>query len=347
MRNARSTATAFKRGIIRFHAKTLFATWPKCAIPADVLLETIKLQWKGQPGDGSGSGGNLDWAIVAEELHADGTPHLHAVIKWHRKLDLRTFDMFDRLTDQHGNYQSCRNIRDVVKYVTKYDKFVWTGRDPQSIIEKKKPINTEIAEKIIQGSSCGELCFEYPGYMALHFKQYYLYQSIVNAELLRKLIIPFVSIEVKGDHAIQEWIESAIYQERGFRAKQLYLWGKPGIGKSRLAHKLAEHCHTYHVGYEGWWCSYLDTEQLVIFDEFSGQYSPMFMNTFLDGNVHELKRKGLPRLLKKNKVPCIILANDPPRMLYELKHSSNVIDAFIDRLLIIEVKDKINIECIT
>lgn len=330
--SAMRTSIGGRNRVFRFHSKTLFATWPKCSIPEDVVLSNIKERW----------GDTIEWAVVAQEKHKDGDKHIHAVIKWINRLDIRTFKSFDDICGQHGNYQPCRNIRNSVIYVTKCDKFVWTGRDPATIIAKKKPLNAEIAERIIKGEGCAKLCFEYPGYMSLHYKQLHLFESVVIAEKLRTEVIKFTEVECNNT-LILEWIQSAIYKERGFRAPQIYIWGKPGIGKSRVAQKLGEHCHTYHVGYEGWWCSYKDTEDLVIFDEFSGQYTPMFMNTFLDGNIHELKRKGMQRMLKKNKVPCMILANSPPDIVYDGQYPPAVINAFCDRLLIIEVTSEIDI----
>lgn len=62
--------------------------------------------------------------VVAKESHADGEPHLHAYVKF--QTGLRTTEFTPRLDvdGHHGNYQSARSFRSVVKYVTKDGDYI-------------------------------------------------------------------------------------------------------------------------------------------------------------------------------------------------------------------------------
>lgn len=74
----------------RIQAKGWFLTWPKCPISKEDALELLKA-----------TGELTEW-VVASELHQDGTPHLHAFLKYSRKVDFKV-DRWD-LGTYHGNY---------------------------------------------------------------------------------------------------------------------------------------------------------------------------------------------------------------------------------------------------
>ena len=58
--------------------------------------------------------------VVAEEEHKTGDPHLHAVIQFEKRVDMKDcMPMLDALTGKHGNYQNVRSAKRVLKYVCK------------------------------------------------------------------------------------------------------------------------------------------------------------------------------------------------------------------------------------
>ena len=69
--------------------------------------------------------------MVAEEKHEDGSPHLHAYIRYVKKLDVRKTDYFDLVgtdgTRYHGNYQTAKCSAAVVKYCTKEGSYLEIG----------------------------------------------------------------------------------------------------------------------------------------------------------------------------------------------------------------------------
>jgi hypothetical protein len=94
----------------RIQAKGWFLTWPKCNVSKEDALELLKA-----------TGELAEW-VVASELHNDGTPHLHAFIKYTRKVDFKV-DRWD-LGTYHGNYQVAKCWRAVEKYCKKDGDYI-------------------------------------------------------------------------------------------------------------------------------------------------------------------------------------------------------------------------------
>ena len=83
------------------------------------------------------------------------------------------------------------------------------------------------------------------------------------------------------------------------------------MGKTRLKEQLAQYLSIYEPGYDAeWFDDYEDGKyDLVVFDEFKGQYKPTVMNTWLDGQYTTLRRRGRTPVRKRQRVPCIVLSN--------------------------------------
>lgn len=68
----------------RISAKLLFVTYPQCPASKedirDYILEVIP---------------HVEWMILAKEMHADGNPHLHVLIKGKKKIDSKNSRFLD------------------------------------------------------------------------------------------------------------------------------------------------------------------------------------------------------------------------------------------------------------
>jgi len=73
---------------------------------------------------------------IARELHEDGEPHLHAVVRWARRRRLVGADCFD-LEGRHPNVQRPRSLRDVLAYVRKSDNTCLDSEPPLSCPEPR------------------------------------------------------------------------------------------------------------------------------------------------------------------------------------------------------------------
>lgn len=77
----------------------------------------------------------LEAWIIAQELHEDGQPHLHAWLNLDRKVNIGDPRIFD-VEGFHPNLQGCRSNKDVIKYVTKGG--VWISSMTEEEIENLK-----------------------------------------------------------------------------------------------------------------------------------------------------------------------------------------------------------------
>lgn len=124
----------------RKQVKTLFLTYPRCRLPKERILEHLRTI------------DQVNEYVVAKELHEDGEPHLHAYVKF--QTGLRTAEFTPRLDvdGHHGNYQSARSFRSVVKYVTKDGDYITNLSDVMLETPQAKRIKLvqQIEEKSIK-----------------------------------------------------------------------------------------------------------------------------------------------------------------------------------------------------
>lgn len=94
-------------------AKQWFLTYPQCPVPKEMVLKYLEPM-------------GIAEYVIAEEVHKDGSPHIHAYIKLNQKRRFRSdlFDFDDLGTKYHGNYQSVRNYDDVVEYCKKDGNYI-------------------------------------------------------------------------------------------------------------------------------------------------------------------------------------------------------------------------------
>lgn len=95
----------------RFNAATIFLTYPQCNLTREALLEQLQAIFE------------IKDYVIAQETHQDGSPHLHAFLKFERKINKRTADFADVL-GFHPNITAPRSIKAVITYVEKVSDFV-------------------------------------------------------------------------------------------------------------------------------------------------------------------------------------------------------------------------------
>lgn len=93
-----------------FQAQTIFLTYPQCTLTKEELLLALQDRF------------DVKDYIVAQELHADGTPHLHAYLKLEARIHKRTADFAD-IQGFHPNITAPRSVKAVMKYVSKVGDF--------------------------------------------------------------------------------------------------------------------------------------------------------------------------------------------------------------------------------
>lgn len=192
-------------GTFRLNSRYVFLTYAKCSTPKAEMRTFLE-------GLGAESG------LVAQEAHEDGEPHLHCVIDWGRKKNVRDARAFD-YDGVHPNVQSPKKISSVVKYCSKEDDEpeVWgTTFDQESLVKELLLCKTKHAAQMFLLDRVG---------MHPRFNTWIdIWASrpkVVNViEIPPK---PWWALVPKGDQLMSE----------GGRPKGLWLKGPPECGKTR------------------------------------------------------------------------------------------------------------------
>lgn len=103
----------------RCNCRSFFLTYPRCDSSRQELLEFL-----------CGLEPSWVYVTVGEETHADGSPHLHALVVTAKKRDIRDAAHFN-FNGHHCNVQPARNVSDVAAYVQKENCFVEIGNRPK------------------------------------------------------------------------------------------------------------------------------------------------------------------------------------------------------------------------
>lgn len=200
----------------RIQAKGWFLTWPKCDVPKEKALELLKLT------------GAISEYVIAREVHADGDFHLHAFLKYERKVDFKS-DKWD-LGSHHGNYQVAKSWRAVERYCKKDGDYI-SSLDLLSACQKKAKNNQEL--------------------LSMSAKEAVL-QGKINLLQLPALI------KAKGMYDMLEEAKDCS-DVRG-----IWYWGKPGVGKSHRARE--ENPSLYIKAQNKWWDGYRGQEAVLLDD---------------------------------------------------------------------------------
>lgn len=102
----------------KFDSRSFFVTYPQSGelTPQQVL-------------DHLGTVGVLTWARAALEQHEDGSPHIHAIEQWDRRVQTRNERFLD-VGGKHPNIQSPRQLQAAIRYVSKDGQFTDIGAVP-------------------------------------------------------------------------------------------------------------------------------------------------------------------------------------------------------------------------
>lgn len=106
MSNASSSSSIHPS--FRINAKSFFITYPQCPKTKEEVKAFLE------------SKAPLSYYLIGQELHQDGNPHIHAVVTYKRKLNVKSSRFFD-LDEYHGNVQPARNMQALKVYITKED----------------------------------------------------------------------------------------------------------------------------------------------------------------------------------------------------------------------------------
>lgn len=344
-----SLPTPKKKPSFCLQCSKILLTFPQCTLSPDQALERCK------------KFETLLWAIVAQEKHQDGSPHLHVVMMFKEKLRLqgkKGMSVLDEIGGKHGDYKAVGkrtcDLVNTVKYVVKDGNYVTHGIDVENFLSQSKPnakansgVWAAAASKLVAGTTIADLNAWNPSFVCNNLKKLQDYSQWLarRADQTKKELLVRVGQEIPTSSGLKliAWMNLNLTLDqtgsRPMRQKQLWLYGPPGIGKTTLCLTLSNYLRIYTVpNDEDFYDDYEDEcYDLVVFDEFKGQKKIQWMNSFLDGQPKPLRKKGSQYVKRKN-LPCIILSNFSPAQCYHKafnQHASQLAP-LLDRLEIIE-----------
>jgi len=259
---------------------------------------------------------NQTWYIVAREKHQDGQFHLHVAVELAAEFTSNDAAFADVLCGQHGNYQAMKNMRKCVEYVTKDGDYIAQGIDVASVLKKKGKSSKflEATKLISAGKELKDLDAWDPGFVMQHkrkIEEYSVWKKSWKVLESRLPWPPTVTVESGSvEEQIVDWLMTNIQKERVLRQPQLYLHGKPGVGKTTMVMNLEKYLKIYYIPKDEDFYNLWEDQKydLAVLDEFRGQKTIQWMNAWLDGQPNCLRVKG-SQVMKMQKIPTIILSN--------------------------------------
>lgn len=335
-----SSSTPSTRNNFRIQAKNLFLTWPQNDEVMEVVIERIKAAW-----DDSW----LEFAIVCEEEHKSGEPHLHAVValkkKW-SKAGAPGLRFLDALAEKHGNYKPCKHLLASVIYVTKEGKWVSHGIDVGEYLaaaKKKTSTKATLVEAALKsGASLKTIAEEYGGFVMMNLAKLKTYQQQVQEwnQAPTKTWIPLEKNSSLSEplQQLSTWLNNNLGEStRHLRQKQLLLSSPPGLGKTWMTEMLKDYMTVYKHPGSKWFDGFTEGHhQLMVFDEFVNNVPANVMNKAVDGSGVSLEVKG-GVTLKLTNIPVMVLTNLTYLDLYPGANSA-VREAFLDRFTYIRLE---------
>lgn len=234
-----------------FHinARHYFLTWPQCNEDKhDVhkFLKGIQL---------------VQCVSIAQELHQDGHPHLHAVVSFSKKKNIKNARFFD-YEGAHCNIQACKSLQDSLDYIQK--------EDTEAIIEHKSEASWDT---IVNDCTSKEEFYKamqtnYPRDYVLNKQRldYYADQKWPIAP--STWLAPGWAKPSVGNSAMEGWVKNALNPIEGERTKTLVLIGPTRLGKTYWARSRAPHLYFNDaINMRQWWKTDKSHYAIVILDD--------------------------------------------------------------------------------
>lgn len=332
----------------RLRAKNLFLTYPQCPLTKEQCLErlTDTLATLGR---------GISRIVVGQELHQDGNTHLHVFATLNTLLSSTLPSVLDLSGDQqgqnwHGNYQAAKNVDAAIRYVVKDGNWIARpeGWDPTAHNRGEARHSTldMVIAAINEGRSLQEMWEEAPSTVLIHKRK--IEEMISQRSLWTQVgslvsIVPILSgpvVMALSGNPLWTWLATNLLQTRKPRQPQLFMWGEPGIGKTRLVTALRRYLRVYDVPQEDFYDMYQDGDfDLAVLDEFKGWKTIQWMNSWLQGTPMCLRKKGSQAMKLKN-IPTLVIANRDITSIY--RNTSQVyLDALIQRFFMLNATSEI------
>jgi hypothetical protein len=158
--------------------------------------------------------------------------------------------------------------------------------------------------KDMQGAAANLLLKRKPGFQLIT-------RSLIESRLTSQELKTYDSWS--GYQTIVDHLNDVVLHrcKRPFKSPQLFLVGRPNIGKTSLVRQIQKHNSVYHLNVSNWYPNYRDGVYTLFFwDEFKlkGGMSHTDLLKFLQGSPMDLQYKGGSSLKQDN--PLIIMTSN-------------------------------------
>lgn len=325
----------------KFHlnSKNIYLTFPRNETPKELVAERLA-KWAADRNT------KITGLIIAQEHHEDGGLHLHSLLVLDRPFQTTKADCFDFAAGKHGNYQGAREPWRIVRYCRKSDPAPHAfGVLPEEMNSRVKPTEA-VVKRIKEGASLNEIRDEFPAMYLRSKRQIVEFHADEQLKKAKHDLKPWMSVEYRGEDPVTaevvKWMNENIGKPRIHKQKQLWVWGPTDVGKTSLGNFIKRFWTVWDAAYDGkFFDGFDDNYDVVVMDEFKGQYTIQQLNQFVEGTTCILPIKG-GFLRKTRNVPVIVLSNYPPHLCYS-KVLAERVETILSRFKVIEVETKLDV----
>lgn len=270
-----------------FHAKKVYLTYPRCSLSKEVLIEEL------------GKISEIKNYAVSIERHADGTPHLHALIEFYEKIHRTTERAFD-IQGHHPNIKGVKTNSDqsrILDYVAKDGDYLSTF--------PRKLSRRDVAKKILSEGLVKTILDDHPEI---------IFQNFSN---------------------IQRWLQFSQIPSRpkvpDNKRRHTWLHGPSNSGKSYWLRGIQQLYDCVEIPQNNDWnaLAFRPNVEVIYCDEYRGNLTVQELNRLCDGNT-QLNTKGGSVYIQ----PCwiIIVSNFSIGEVYN-KCSIDILDTLYNRFI--------------
>lgn len=239
---------------LRFQAKGWLLTYPQCGLSKETVLDALR------------SHGEIVEYVVCIEKHTDGSPHLHAFVKYSKKISYypkTNSSKFD-IEGFHGNYQVAKSWKRCERYCKKDGDYI-SSFDTESAKQKKAKHNKLVLTMDpIVAVEDGEIRWQ---------ELNLLVKTQQTMKMLGMKRAPSEELDLP-------------------KLRHYWIYGESNTGKTYKREGLEQEwgLRGFQIPLNNDWIGYSNEKYLWV-DEFKGQLTIQQLNTLCDGGV-KLNVKG-------------------------------------------------------
>lgn len=286
----------------RFHAQSVFLTYPHASFDFLLLISYIN--------DKLPDSNSVAQFVVCREKHADGDAHVHACIRFAKKLNIRNATRWFDFAGFHPNFGSVRSWPAACRYVKKDGDFVASLDDNQPekrnldavYAEAYEQPTAELAREVIRkGAPRDSWLF----HDRIEAKLRFLYPEVSEPYLSPYSPDSFTGVPLAARQWAERYLANPVV---GTRPKTLLLLGPSRIGKTAWARSLGP--HIYMNGYYSLEKMCKSGDYVVLDDIEYPKLQPILKGVIGCQQEFELTDKFIKKItLKWNSKPCILCWN--------------------------------------